>query len=86
MLAALMIEPIALYVGGWGLLGPAYGRTQDLVLGIVIMLAPILITALCVFISVRLMRRGFSLAPVVAGVPLVLAVAAYLISPFGPSG
>lgn len=69
VLAALLIMPIALYVGAWGLLGPAYGRTQDAILGIAIMAAPVVITVLCVTFSIRAMRRGLRYAPVVASLP-----------------
>jgi hypothetical protein len=84
-LAALAIEPIALYVGLWGLLGPAYGRTQDLLLGLLIMIAPILVTGLCVFFSIRLMRQGRGYAPFIAAIPLLAAILAYLNSPFAGS-
>ena len=82
VLAALAIEPIALYVGLWGLLGPAYDRPQDLVLGLVIMAAPIIITGMCVFLALRALRQGRGYAPAIAALPLVLAVLAYFNSPF----
>lgn len=84
VLAGLMIEPVALYVGIWGLLGPAYDRPQDLVLGVLVVLAPIAITALCMFLSIRRMRQGSARAPFIAAAPLILAVAAYRMGPFGP--
>jgi hypothetical protein len=85
VLAALLIMPIALYVGAWGLLGPAYGRTQDAILGIAIMAAPVVITVLCVTFSIRAMRRGLQYAPVVASLPLLVAIVAFLNSPFASS-
>lgn len=85
VLAALAIEPIALYVGLWGLLGPAFNRPQDLVLGLLLMVAPILVTGLCVFFSIRSMRKQRSYAPFIAGLPLLAAILGYLSSPFAGS-
>ncbi|TAM97923.1 MAG: hypothetical protein EPN45_18565 [Rhizobiaceae bacterium] len=82
IIAAVLVAPIALYIGAWGLLGPAYDRPQDLVLGLAIMAAPIVVTGLCVFFSIRSMRRGRNYAPFIAAMPLLVAILGYLSSPF----
>jgi hypothetical protein len=58
---------------------------QDLVVGLLIMAAPIVITGLCVFFSVRLMRQGRNYAPFIAAVPLLAAILGFLNSPFANS-
>lgn len=86
IVAALAVTPMAFYVGGWELLGLAYGGSQDTVLGILIITAPIITTGLCVLFSVRYVRRNRIYAPFIAGLPLLVAVVALINSPlaFGP--
>jgi hypothetical protein len=43
------------------------------------------ITVLCVTLSIRAMRRGLQYAPVVASLPLLVAIVAFLNSPFASS-
>lgn len=81
ILAALAILPVAFYIGIWGILGMSYGRAQDTVAGVLIMLAPLVITTLCVIFSVQAMQRGQSYAPVIACIPFVAAIVALIESP-----
>jgi hypothetical protein len=74
VVAILVILPFTFYVGVWGLLGPAYGRPQDAAFGLLIMAAPILVTILCVYLSLRAMRRGSPSALIISLLPLGVAV------------
>lgn len=72
VIAALAVEPLAFYVGAWGLLGASYGDPSTTLLGAALMPAPLVVAGLGVWLSVRRMRAGAPGAVAIAAAPLAI--------------
>jgi hypothetical protein len=78
VLLVLAIEPPALYLGAWSLLGDAYGHPEQKWLGLTIVAAPLLLALTGVIWSQRLLRRRHGASVAVAALPVLAGIAAIL--------